>query len=83
MKQFPKPIMATRGLRPSLEETRKYQTLYQNFIDLYPDSQDKLDAAGLPMEPIQWTQLLKNKSLIKIIKTETTTCEYYNHLSSG
>jgi hypothetical protein len=75
--------MATRGLGRSLEEIRKYQTLYQNFIDLYPDSPGKLDAAGLPMDPIQWTQLLKNKSLIKIIKTETTTCEYYNHLSSG
>jgi hypothetical protein len=44
--------MATRGLGPSPEETRKHQTLYQNFIDLYPDSQGKLDAAGLPVDLI-------------------------------
>lgn len=31
----------------------------------------------------QWPHQQKNNFLIKIIKTEATTCEYYNHLSSG
>ena len=52
MKQPRKRIIAIRGLGPSPEETGKFQTLYQNFIDLYPDSPDKLDAAGLPVDPI-------------------------------
>jgi hypothetical protein len=47
-----KRIMATRGLGSTPEETGKFQTLYQNFIDLYPDSPDKLDAAGLPVDRI-------------------------------
>lgn len=51
LKILHKRIVATRGLGPNQVEHQKYRDLYQKFLDLYPDGQNKLDSAGLPTDP--------------------------------